>query len=150
LVRLAGGRSISLVVWIGQRKLQKEANDLQRFTAELSRRQLLSIEKADLESKIANIDVDIEEGDKCHWVTITNFGPSTATDVSLSLPSGNVDDSPFFPEELEAKFPKDRLIPSGRVAIRAIFFLESAVVLTVQVAWTDGTGKNAKEFKLSL
>jgi hypothetical protein len=31
---------VSLVVWFGQRKIQKEANDLQRATSELAKKQL--------------------------------------------------------------------------------------------------------------
>ena len=46
---------VSLVVWSGQRRLQKEANDLQKATAELSKRQYQMLEKQELEPLFARM-----------------------------------------------------------------------------------------------
>jgi len=133
---------VSLVVWHGQRKLQREANDLQRATAELSRRQLETLEKRDQESRVARLSLSIEPSGTGHVLSVCNYGPSIAYDVELEPQLQEGQTSPFVSGELENKFPASRLLPTTSIGVLAVFFLDSAPTLTVKVKWRDGTGVN--------
>jgi hypothetical protein len=139
---------ISLVVWHGQRRLQREANDLQRATAELSRRQLESLEKQEQESKVARLQLAIEPRGNGHVLSVRNFGPAIAYDVVLTPHISIGQPSPFVHGELESKFPAAKLLPTTSIGVMANFYLDSERTLNVTVKWRDGTGLNEENTTL--
>jgi hypothetical protein len=139
---------ISLVVWHGQRKLQREANELQRATSELSRRQLQSIEKEEAERNVARLDLTLERQGQGHIFTLTNFGPAIAHEVELVPLLEPGEPSPLIDSELSAKFPAARLLPGTRIGLLAVVFLERTSNVRVKIKWRDGTG--AKEETASI
>ncbi len=140
---------ISLVVWNGQRKLQREANDLQRAQDELSRRQLADLEKRDQESKVAQLHLSVEPRGTSHVLSVRNFGPSAAYDVQLIPHLADGQPSPFPIGELESKFPATKLLPTTSIGVLAGFFLDSDRTLTVTLKWRDGTGQNEETTTLA-
>jgi hypothetical protein len=50
---------VSLVVWFGQRKMQKEANDLQLATSELSKKQLEILLREEKGKNAARLSFDL-------------------------------------------------------------------------------------------
>lgn len=132
---------ISLVVWHGQRKLQREANELQRATARLSARQLELIEKEEAAAKVAHLDLRLEKQGSGHVLALTNYGPAMAHDIRLTSVGEGVEDSLLMPDELEAKFPMARLLPGTRVGLIARVYLGSPSKFLVRVEWRDGTGE---------
>lgn len=141
---------ISLVVWTGQRKLQREANELQRVTAELSKRQLETIEKEEAASKVANLDVQIERNGQSYALVLTNYGPSPAFQVQLTPMGVGEEELLFFPEELEAKFPIKRMFPSGRAILTARVYIGSPSSFKIRIDWLDGNGQRTEEFNVTL
>lgn len=141
---------VSLVVWHGQRKLQKEANDLQRATAELSRRQLATIEKDEAAAKFANLSLALEQRGKEHVLAITNFGPAIARDVRVTPLGQGIEDSLLMQDELDAKFPMPRLLPHQRVGLMAHVYLGSPSKFLMRVEWQDETGQRSEVISVAL
>jgi hypothetical protein len=142
--------AISLAVWHGQRKLQKEANELQRFTAELSRRQLESMEKEDAAAKVAHLDLQLERQGSGYVLALINYGPAAAHDVKLMPLGEGVEDSLLMHDELEAKFPVRRLLPGTRVGLMARVYLGSPSKFLVRVSWRDGIGEKTEDVGVAL
>jgi hypothetical protein len=141
---------ISLLVWSGQRKLQREANELQRATAELSRRQLESIKKAEDESKASNIDVSLDVRGKGHALSVTNIGPAIAQDLRVMPLGDGIEECLFFKDEIDAKFPLSRLLPGTSINLTARMYIGSPTKFQIQVTWRDGTGDRKENFNVSL
>jgi hypothetical protein len=140
---------ISLIVWSGQRKLQREANDLQRATAELSRRQLESIEREEAAAKVANLELRLEEQGNGYVLALTNFGPEAAHDVRLISLGEGVEDSLLVQDEYEAKFPVARLLPGTRVGLTARVYLGSPSKFLFHLRWRDGTGERSEDISVA-
>ncbi|MCE7914430.1 MAG: hypothetical protein DYH15_07045 [Nitrosomonas sp. PRO4] len=76
---------VSLVVWFGQRKMQKEANDLQRATSELAKKQLEILVREEKGMNAARLSFDIFKDGKTYRFRITNISDVDAKEVKLRL-----------------------------------------------------------------
>lgn len=141
---------VSLVVWHGQRKLQKEANELQRATAELSRRQLATIDKEEAEAKVANLSLTLEKRGSDYVLALTNFGPAVAKEVRVAPVSESIEDSLLVQDELDAKFPRSRLLPHERIGLMARVYLGSPSKFFVRLEWNDDSGQHSEVVSVAL
>ncbi len=76
---------ISIIVWFGQRKIQKESNDLQRATSELAKKQLEILLREEQGKNTARLSFDIYKDGKTYRFRITNISDVDAKNVSLKL-----------------------------------------------------------------
>jgi hypothetical protein len=100
---------VSLVVWSGQRKLQREANDLQKVTAELSRKQLQLIKEQEERKITAQLGLSLVKDGKGYKLVLTNKGEADALAVDLRPTGSTVEHNFLNASELQDKLPIKRL-----------------------------------------
>ncbi len=136
---------ISLVTFSGQRRLQREANELQKTTAALSKRQLELIEEQERVNTEAKLSLSLVEDGRGHKLVLRNLGPAEATDVAIESLGTDSEDVLLVQQEVEAKFPLKRLRPSEEVRMIAAVYLGSPLVFKVRLRWRNGDGKQCEE-----
>ena len=134
---------ISMVVWNGQRKLQREANRLQQATAELARKQLEMIEREELSKKEIRLSVVLEPNGNSHRFRISNVGETEAREVELLFVFLQPEHNPLMPYEYAEKFPVQVLPPGSSVSLAAALADRSPTVYNVLLKWRglDGSRK---------
>jgi hypothetical protein len=134
---------ISLVVWTGQRKLQREANDLQRITAELSKKQLQILEREELSRNKTRIAVGFERAAPGTRFKLSNVGKFDATEINLRFAPDDPKHSPVPEAVRAATLPIARLLPGESVLVLATLYLEGPAVFDALVSWKDPDGSDA-------
>lgn len=131
---------ISLVTWNGQRKLQREANDLQRATSELAKKQLEILLREDEEKTQARIALDLVKDGKSFRFRISNISTVDAYDVEMKLLLDNPKDSPIIKSEYEQKMPAKKLSPGSAVTLIAALHLGSPTAFNARLKWRNPDG----------
>ncbi len=136
---------ISLVVWSGQRKLQRESNELQRVTAELSKRQISIIDRQELASTKAELTLSLKAENDDHKLVLRNLGPSDARDIYLESLGETPEDVLIIQQEVDERFPMARLQPSEEVELMANVYMGSPFIFRVRVRWIEGKNHQRQE-----
>jgi hypothetical protein len=136
---------VSLVVWNGQRKLQREANDLQRATAELAKRQLQMLLREERGKNAARLSLSLERDAKGFRFRLTNISDVDAHDVGLDLLLKRPGDNPLIPSDYQAKFPLKRLRPGESVSLLAALHFGRPTAYNALLKWTNPDGSIAEE-----
>lgn len=114
---------------VAQRKLQTEANDLQRATSELAKKQLEMLHREDAGKNKARLSLDlVREGRTNFRFHIRNLGDADATDVELELLVDSKN-NPIVQDQYDEKFPIKRLQPGSSVSLIAALHLGSPMGL---------------------
>lgn len=142
---------MSLIAWTGQRRLQREANDLQRATAELARKQLELLLREEEGKNSARLSLSlVKEGKEFRFV-LRNVSAVEATDIELEPLLQRPDDNPIIPAEYKEKFPLKRLAPNAEIKLHAIIYLSSPTAFNIRATWKNPDGKPVvEEFFVSL
>ena len=135
---------VSLVVWIGQRKIQREANDLQRATSELAKKQLEILLREEKGKNAARLSFDIFRDGKTYRFGITNISDVAAKNVDLRL-LVQPEDSPLVKSDYEAKFPIPILQPGGSVSLIAAIHFGSPTAYNAVLSWINPDGAEVSE-----
>lgn len=142
---------VSLLVWSGQRKLQREANDLQRITADLSRKQLQLIKEQEQGKFAASLSLSLVRDGKGYKLVLRNKSEVDALVVDLRPTKPTLGDSFLIESELKEKFPIKRLRGGDEVRLIAAVALGSPTVSEFHVTWQNADGSTAMEdFSVSL
>jgi hypothetical protein len=136
---------ISLVTFNGQRRLQREANELQKTTAALSKRQLELIDEQERVKTEAKLSVSLSEDGRGHKLVIRSLGPADATDVEIQSLGTTPEDVLLVKQEVDAKFPVRRLRPSEEIRMIAAVYLGSPLVFKLLLKWRNGDGSPCQE-----
>jgi len=137
---------ISLVVWAGQRKLQRESLDLQRATADLARKQLEIVLREEKGQNTARLALDLKREDRSSFrFVVTNISDVDARDVELELLLGEGQKSPLIASEYQQKFPAKRLAPGSSVSLMAALTLSSPTAFNGLLKWTNPDGTRVEE-----
>lgn len=131
---------ISLITWNGQRKLQRESNDLQRATSELAKKQLEILLREDKEKTQARIALDLVRDGKSFRFRISNISTVDAYDVQMELLLDNSKDSPLIRSEYEQKMPAKKLSPGSAVTLIAALHLGSPTAFNARLKWRNPNG----------
>jgi hypothetical protein len=131
---------VSLVTWNGQRKLQREANDLQRATSDLAKKQLEILSREDKEKTQARIALDLVKDGKSFRFRISNISTVDAHDVDMELLLDNAKDSPIIKSEYEQKMPAKKLSPGSEVTLIAALHLGSPTAFNARLKWRNPDG----------
>lgn len=131
---------VSLVTWNGQRKLQREANDLQRATSELAKKQLEILSREDKEKTQARIALDLVKDGKSFRFRLSNISAVDAHDVDMELLLDNPKDSPIIKSEYEQKMPAKKLSPGSAVTLIAALHLGSPTAFNARLKWRNPDG----------
>ncbi|WP_415844724.1 hypothetical protein ACMYUJ_17670 [Stutzerimonas zhaodongensis] len=136
---------VSLVVWFGQRKMQREANDLQRATSELSKKQLEILLREEKGLNTARVSFDIIKDGKSYRFRITNISDVDAKNVELELLLKDPDDSPLIASDYNDKFPVPRLQPGCSVTLIAAIHMGSPTAYNAILSWINPDGNEVAE-----
>lgn len=136
---------VSLVAWNGQRKLQREANDLQRATAKLAEKQLEILLRDERGKSTARLSLDLLRDGKTYRFCLTNVGEAEARDAEIELVLQRPGDSPIIASEYAEKFPAKRLMPGSSVTLIAALHLGSPTAYNAILSWTNPDGTRVKE-----
>ena len=142
---------VSLVVWNGQRKLQREANELQRVTADLSRKQLQLIKEQEASKHQAKLALALVPDGRGYKLVLSNNGPADALAVDLRPIGSTAADSFLVESELKDKLPHKRLRSSEQLRFIAAVTPDTPAVQEFHVTWQNADGSTAMEhFAVSL
>lgn len=135
---------VSLVVWAGQRRMQREANDLQRATSELAKKQLEILLREEKGKNAARLSLDIFKDGKTYRFRITNISDVDAKNVDLRL-LVKPEDSPLVKNDYEAKFPVPKLQPGSSVTLIAAIHYGSPTAYNAVLSWVNPDGAEVSE-----
>lgn len=135
---------VSLVVWFGQRRMQREANDLQRATSELAKKQLEILQREERGKNAARLSFDLFKDGKTYRFRITNISDVDAKNVDLRL-LVKPEDSPLVKNEYEEKFPVPRLQPGNSVTLIAAIHFGSPSAYNALLSWVNPDGTSVSE-----
>ena len=128
---------ISVYTFTQQRKLQREANELQRATSELAKRQLEMLERETNDQRRAKLSIVLTGKQGAHLLVLRNVGSALATNVrieSIGQPSLLVR------HQIDSMFPLQQLRPGAEVRLSAAIYMESPPKFGVRLLWTDPDG----------
>jgi hypothetical protein len=134
---------ISILAIAGQRKLQREANDLQRATAALARKQLEILENEEKSKNRANIKLDLLRSGSGYRFRLENIGNQNARNVNLKLVLSNEKDDPIIKSEYKEKLPAPHLAPGSSISLIAALSLSSPTAYNAIVSWVNPDGTEA-------
>jgi hypothetical protein len=142
---------LSLIVWGGQRKLQREANDLQRITADLSRKQLQLIKEQEQEKYSAKLSLSLVKEGKGYRLIVKNCSSVDAIAVDVRPTGKTVENNFMIDSEVREKLPIKRLRGGEEVRFLAAVSLGTPIVSSFHVTWQNTDGSTAMEdFSVSL
>jgi hypothetical protein len=137
---------VSLIVWVGQRKLQRESNDLQRATSELAKKQLEMLLREEQGKNTARLKLDlVRDGRSSFRFVITNISEVVARDVELELLLKDGEDSPIVAQEYSTKFPAKMLGPRTSISLIAALTLSSPTAFNALLRWTNADGSRTED-----
>jgi len=135
---------ISLLAIAGQRRLQREANDMQRATSLLAQKQLEILEREDKEKVDARIKLDlVKEGKNNYRFRLTNISTQDARDVNLKLLVEKPGDDPIIRTEYQEKLPAKVLSPGSSVSLIAALHLGSPTAYNAVLTWVNPDGSES-------
>jgi hypothetical protein len=135
---------VSLFVWRGQKKIQREANDLQRATSELAKKQLEVLLREEKGKNSARLSLDILKDGKTYRFRIANISDVAARNVDLRL-LVKPEESPLVKTDYEAKFPLPILQPGGSVSLIAAIHFGSPTAYNAVLSWVNPDGAEVSE-----
>ena len=137
---------ISLVVWSGQRKLAREANELQRATCELAKKQLELLLREEKGKNTARLSLElVRESRSSFRFCIKNISDVDARDVEFELLMKDPSGSPIIDSEYAEKFPAKRLSPGNSVSLIAAITLSSPTAYNAVLRWTNPDDSRSEE-----
>ncbi|MBO1273233.1 hypothetical protein J3L11_16450 [Shewanella sp. 4t3-1-2LB] len=136
---------VSLTVWFGQRKIQKESNDLQRATSDLAKKQLEILLREEKGKNSARLAFDIFKDGKTYRFRITNISDVAAKDIKLKLLVNKPEDNPLIKSDYDSKFPVPTLSPGASVTLIAAIHLGSPTAYNAVLSWVNPDGAQIEE-----
>ena len=135
---------ISLLAISGQRKLQREANDMQRATSKLAEKQLEILQREDKENIDARVRLDlVKEGKGSYRFRLTNISSQDAKNVNLKLLLNKPGDDPIIKSEYQQKLPAKVLSSGSSVSLIAALHLGSPTAYNAIISWQNPDGSEA-------
>ncbi|EJL6763082.1 TPA: hypothetical protein ACMDQ3_003570 [Vibrio cholerae] len=131
---------ISLFVWNGQRKLQKESLEMQKATAELAKKQLELLVREDEAKNTALLTAELVKEGGVHYFIIRNIGQVEATGVDFEVlvePENN----PLVMNNAKQLLPIPKLQPDSKVSLLAFLHLKSLRAYNVKISWVNPNGE---------
>jgi hypothetical protein len=136
---------MSLVAWNGQRKLQREANDMQRATAKLAEKQLEILLREEKGKNTARLLLSMVREGKNYRLVLKNVSEVQATDIEIEPLLQRQEDNPIIPSDYAEKFPLKKLPPGAEVGLHAVIYLSSPSAFNFRVSWKNPDGKEVSE-----
>lgn len=136
---------VSAFAWVGQRRIQREANDLQRATSKLAEKQLEILLREEKGKSVARLKLDLFRDGKTHRFRLTNIGEAEALDAEFDLILKRPEDSPIIASEYAEKFPAKKLMPGSSVTMIAALHLGGPSAFNAAISWSNPDGSRIEE-----
>ncbi|MDM0025913.1 hypothetical protein [Variovorax saccharolyticus] len=136
---------MSLVAWTGQRKLQREANDMQRATSKLAEKQLEMLLREEEGRGKARLSADLFKDGKTHRLRIRNYSAVVARNINVEILVDDPRDDPLIDSEKLSKLPWPSLAPEAEFAMIAALTLSRPTAFNVLLRWTNPDGAAVEE-----
>ena len=138
VVLSAAAIAISVYGMCTQRRLQKENNELQRATSDLSKKQLELLLREDKRHNNARITLDLIKENKTSFkFVLTNISDVDARNVNCELLLDNPADSPLIASDVSNKLPAPYLSPGNSMTLIAALHLGSPLAYRARLTWTN-------------
>ena len=147
---------VSLITWTGQRKLQREtnsqherlqreANDLQRATSDLAKRQLELLNREEHGKNTARLSLDLLREGKNFRFQLTNIGEAEARDAEIKILVERPEDNPIIESDYRSKFPAKKIMPGSSISLTAAIYLSSPTAFNATLSWVNPDGTKVEE-----
>ena len=136
---------IAAFVWFGQRKLQRESNDMQRATADLARKQLEILLREEQGTNQARLSMDLVKDGKTFRFVVSNISDVKASNVDLELLVEKDSDNPIIESEYAQKFPAKAINPGSSISLIAALHLGSSTAYNARLKWINPDGSEMVE-----
>lgn len=136
---------VSLVVWAGQREIQRESNDLQRATSELAKKQLEILLREEQGKNTARLSLDLFRDGKACRFRITNISEVDAMDVEMEFLVNKPENSPIISSEYAEKFPAKKMPPGSSIILTAVLHFGRPTAYNALLKWANPDGSKAQE-----
>ena len=124
------------------RRISMQQIELERITANLSKKQLDMLHAEEAEWSKAHIDVELTKIDNLYKFVITNIGNSEAKNIHFHLDG---EGNPLIANEYADKIPVKSLKPRKSVSLTANFTLATPTSFSTYVRWNNPDGSQEKE-----
>lgn len=128
---------VSTISLIRTRKIASQQLQLEKITAELSKKQLEQILENEKQAEQAFIDVELYSVGSNNELSLTNNSHAVAQDIQLKFIS---DYDPTIQSDFESKIPISSLRPGKEVTLIAISEMGTPSSFEVEVTWTNPDG----------
>lgn len=136
---------ISIGVWISQRKLQRESNELQKSTSDLSKKQLEMLAREEINAQRSFLAIDLIGGNGSYKFQIMNISTVDALDIEMELLLDNSEDNPIPSTQYKEKFPWKKLSPGQAISLIAALHAGSPSSFKALLKWTNPDGTKIEE-----
>jgi len=136
---------VSVLSLVRTRKIAAQQLDLEKITAELSKKQLENIIKSEEDAMNANVNVELNPSGEVDKLVICNNGRANAKNVSIKV-LGDYD--PTDRGDFESNIPITSLRPGKSVSI--FFFTSefgSPSSYNIEVTWENPSGEKCKNIQ---
>ncbi|WP_435236081.1 hypothetical protein ACR30L_00385 [Psychromonas sp. PT13] len=133
---------ISIIVWNGQRKLQRESLDMQKATADLAKKQLEILIKEDKIQSSARLKLELIKVGNVYRFVISNISNVEAKDVGFELLIDNPKKSPLISSDVASKLPAPKLSPGSELSLLAAIHLSSPTAYNARLTWINPNGES--------
>lgn len=135
---------ISTISLIRTRRVEKEQLELQKITAELSRKQIKILDREEKDHNKAQINVQLIGSGNEYKFVISNQGNAKAKNIYFELDS-NCKDNPLVKGDYEEKIPIPSLNPGNSVDLIAAICMGSEMKYNIIVKWDNPDGTHEED-----
>lgn len=133
---------ISVYTFFQQRKLQREANELQRATSQLAEKQLEMLKREEAERHRSRLSIVLTGRQGSHLILLRNVGSTEAANVRIESIR---EPSPLVKHQIESMFPLEYLKPGAEIRLGAAVYVESPEKFAIRLLWRDPDGTEREE-----
>lgn len=139
------GAALALAVWSVQRRMQREAYDLQRAAAELTKKQLEMQLREEEGKQMARVALTLVRDGKAFKFNVINLSDVDAQDVEIGFMLVDDSDNPLVMSEYNTKFPAKCLGPGSTISLTAALHLGRPMAFNVRTRWVNPDGSRSEE-----
>ena len=135
---------VSVVALIRTRSISAKQLELEKITAELSKKQLEQINNAEIAQTMARIDLELQSEGQNYRLYVVNVGLAEAVNVNLKIDN---EYNPLLPDEYKEKFPIHILRPGKNVSLFLVDEMGAPSKYEIDLTWQnpDGSQKEDKQ-----
>ena len=135
---------VSTISLVRTRRIAAQQLDLEKITAELSKKQLEKIIESEEDALKASVEVVLHSSGDNNELLICNNGRAEAKNVSIKV-LGDYD--PTVSSDFESKIPIKSLRPGKRVSLIAVSEFGTPSSFDIEVTWENPNGEKCTDIQ---